>query len=51
MGTQWVWYGLRYVECECVIRNMGFRGKQAKEIFKDLQIMEQAALPLLNKPK
>lgn len=51
MGGIWVWHGLRYPDCESVIRNMGFVGARAKEIFIGLQEMERAALPILNKPK
>ncbi len=51
MGSDWVWYGLRYPDCECVIRNYGYKGAKAKEIFLGLQAMERAALPILNKPK
>lgn len=51
MGSDWVWYGLIYSGCECVIRNKGFKGQKARDIFLGLQEMEQAALPLLNRPK
>jgi hypothetical protein len=51
MASEWVWHGLRYDGCECVIRNMGFKGQKAREIFLDLQLMERAALPILNRPK
>lgn len=51
MGGTWVWHGFRYPDCECVIRNFGFIGAKAKEIFIGLQEMERAALPILNKPK
>ena len=49
MGGDWYWHGLRYTECEAVIRNFGFSGKKAQGIFRDLQVMEQAAMTVLNK--
>lgn len=49
MGAEWYWHGLRYGECEVVIRNRGFKGKKAIEIFNGLRVMEGAALPILNK--
>lgn len=51
MGGSLLWHGLRYPDCECVIRNMGFKGAKCKEIFLGLQVMERASLPILNKPK
>ena len=50
MGTQWVWHGLRYSECESVIRMMGL-AKNTGKIFKGLRIMESAALRDLNRSK
>lgn len=51
MGGEWIWHGLRYPDCESVIRNLGFKGQKAKDIFIGLMDMERAALPILNKPK
>lgn len=46
-----VWKGLDYPGIAVVIRMQGYRGQEAREIFDGLQVMEAAALPLLNKPK
>lgn len=60
LSTQWrreipamagtmIWHGLDYPAVESTIRLMGYWQKRT-EIFEGLQIMEQAALKLLNKP-
>lgn len=41
--------GLNYLAVDVVIRRYGYRGKKAAKIFLDLQWMEAAALPHLNK--
>lgn len=46
-----IWHGLDYPAASVVIRMMGHRGQEARDIFAGLQIMEAAALPLLNKRK
>lgn len=51
MAGQVLWHGLDYQNVEVVIRLKGFKGKRAMEIFEGIQVMEAAALPLLNKPK
>lgn len=51
MGGQLIYSGLRYFDCEVVIRNHGHSGKKAHGIFRDLQTLEAAALPILNKSK
>lgn len=48
MGEKWIFTGLAYPAVESVIRLSGFRGKRAAEIFEDIQIMEGAALEVLN---
>lgn len=45
-----VWKGFDYPGVEVVIRMQGYRGQTARDIFADLQVMEAAALPILNKP-
>lgn len=44
------WHGLIYSEVKTVIGLMGF-DKSIKAIFQDIQLMESAALPILNRPK
>jgi hypothetical protein len=51
MAGQVLWHGLDYSGVEVVIRLKGFKGKKAEEIFEGIQVMEVAAMPLLNKPK
>ena len=46
-----IWHGLNYPGISVVIRMQGYRGQDAKDIFAGLQMMEAAALPLLNKRK
>ena len=50
MDATLVWKGLNYPSVETVIRMEGHKGEKAKEIFRDIQVMEAAALPILNKP-
>ena len=51
MSGQILWHGLEYPAVEVVLRLKGFKGKMAMEIFEGIQVMEAAALPILNKPK
>ena len=59
LSTQWrreipamagtmIWHGLHYPAVESTIRMMGL-WRKAAEIFEGLQVMESAALKLLNK--
>jgi CRISPR/Cas system-associated protein Cas7 (RAMP superfamily) len=48
MAGQMLWHGLDYTAVESVLRLMGHWAKR-QEIFESLQIMEAAALPVLNK--
>ncbi|BBL75574.1 DUF1799 domain-containing protein [Methylomagnum ishizawai] len=50
-GTEWIWHGLDKPACECIIRNLGHKEDKAREIFQGILIMQEAALPLLNKGK
>lgn len=45
-----IWHGFDYPGISIVIGMHGHRGQKAQAIFNDLQVMEQAALPILNKP-
>lgn len=49
MAGNLIWHGLNYPAVESVIRLRGYTGKKAQDIFDGLQVMESAALPLLNK--
>jgi hypothetical protein len=51
MSGSIIYHGLRYTDVDIVIRRYGYKGKKADEIFKDVQIMEYAALPELNAKK
>ena len=51
MGGALIWQGLDYPATETVIRLQGHRGRAAREIFSGIQIMEAAALKLLNQTK
>lgn len=51
MAGQVLWHGLDYPAVEVVLRLRGFKGKNAMEMFEGIQVMEAAALPILNKPK
>lgn len=51
MSGQILWHGLGYPAVEVILRLKGFKGKKAMEIFEGIQVMEAAALPILNKPK
>lgn len=44
-----IWHGFNYTGVAVVIRMQGHRGQDAQDIFAGLQLMESAALPLLNK--
>jgi hypothetical protein len=50
MAGQMLGHGLDYTAVESVLRLMGHWAKR-QEIFESLQIMEAAALPVLNKGK
>lgn len=50
MSAQMLWHGLDYQGVSVVIAMRGFTGKKAGEIFEGIQVMESAALPILNKP-
>ena len=50
MAGQMLWHGLDYPGVATVIRMKGHSGKEAREIFEGIQLMEQAVLPILNKP-
>lgn len=45
-----IWKGLNYQGVAVVIQMQGHKGQKAQGIFRDVQVMEQAALPILNKP-
>ena len=45
-----IWKGLQYPGVAVVIQMQGHKGQKAQAIFRDVQVMEQAALPILNKP-
>ena len=49
MSGQLIFHGLDYQAAEIVINRYGYQ-KKADTIFQGLQIMETAALPILNKP-
>jgi hypothetical protein len=49
MDGRLVYHGLDYSAVDIVIRMQGFRGKKARDIFHDIQILEATALPILNK--
>lgn len=51
MAGQVLWHGLDYPAVEVILRLRGFKGKKAMEMFEGIQVMEAAALPILNKPK
>lgn len=51
LSDRWLWEGLILSEAEVVVRNFGYRGRQAREIFADLLEMQDAALKILNKGK
>jgi len=51
MATQMLWHGLDYTAAAVVIKLYGHTGKKAQAIFDDLQVMERAALPILNTKK
>jgi len=50
MSGQMLWHGFDYQGIAVVIKMRGFSGKRASEIFEGIQVMESAALPILNKP-
>jgi hypothetical protein len=49
MASKILWSGLSYHGVAVVIKMHGYRGKKARELFSDVQIMERAALAVLNK--
>lgn len=49
MSGELIYHGLDYPATSVVIRMMGHRGQDARDIFAGVQMMEVAALPLLNK--
>jgi len=49
MSRRLIFHGLDYQAAEIVINRYGFRGKKADTIFQGLQVMETAALAILNK--
>lgn len=51
MSGELIWQGMDYPGVATVIRMMGHKGQKASEVFADIQIMEAAALPALNKRK
>lgn len=51
MAGQILWHGLDYPAVEVILRLKGIKGKAATEVFEGVQVMEAAALPILNKPK
>lgn len=51
MGGELIYHGLDYPGLSIVIRMQGYRGRAAQDIFEGLQIMESAALPILNRPR
>ena len=51
MAGQILWHGLDYPAVEVILRLKGIKGKAATEVFESIQVMEAAALPILNKPK
>lgn len=51
MSDSILWHGLDYSGVDAAIRLRGFKGKKAQDIFAGLQVMEGAALAILNKPK
>lgn len=46
-----VWKGLDYSGVEVVIRMHQYKDDEALTIFSGVQVMESAALPILNKPR
>jgi phosphoribosylpyrophosphate synthetase len=50
MEATLIWQGLDYQGVSVVIQMQGHKGQKVQGIFKDVQVMEQAALPILNKP-
>jgi hypothetical protein len=51
MSGECIFQGLDYPGVSTVIRMMGYRGTEARDIFAGVQTMEYAALPVLNKRK
>lgn len=51
MDATLIWHGFDYNGLAVVIRMHGHTGSKAQGIFGDVQVMEQAALPILNKPQ
>lgn len=49
MSGELIYHGLDYPGTNVVIRMLGHRGQDARDIFAGVQMMEIAALPLLNK--
>ncbi len=49
MSGELIYHGLDYPAAAIVVRMMGHRGQDARDIFAGLQTMEVAALPILNK--
>ncbi|MGI9192076.1 MAG: DUF1799 domain-containing protein [Chitinophagaceae bacterium] len=51
MDATLIWQGLDYNGVAVVIQMHGHKGQKGQGIFRDIQVMEQAALPILNKPQ
>lgn len=51
MEAALIWQGLDYTGVAVVIQMHGHQGQKGQGIFRDVQTMEMAALPILNTPQ